>query len=448
MKHFFSVTPNVSILNVGWLIISLFLFSPFIATPQDKGRSSGNLASEDLLEQYIRSRGNNCIVFDQNNIKQFWIDKSVLARDDFFSVMSQDNTLHFESIPLKIQLANVTEQQDCEVEVITDTPDVSFSILNSDNKTIARSSPGNDFVRFHTVSSLFHMEDFEDISFYIVFSSPVPEIKLRKIILSFKDNTNSSFLSSPGELKITSENISAGVARRITSGSATIQPIDDTTFSAESVYISLFLKKQIYVNNNIIKNSVTIKNIGDNDTSVYVGYVPYTKHHERIDNRSIPYKNNKCVTVVNAEAGSDKITVDSSFEWTKGCFIALNAKDDLSDFPNCSYLEGRIVDVIDKEPNIIEIHLDKPLKDEIKPGSRIRIQSPHAATYLYTNSKTLKPGEEIEFTSEIQKDDDFYGYSSKKLCRGVYYVIPTIISNSMDSSKKNTILIKDFKVSY
>ena len=64
------------------------------------------------------------------------------------------------------------------------------------------------------------------------------------------------------------------------------------------------------------------------------------------------------------------------------------------------------------------------------------------------NDKILQPGEMVTFKSAIKKDDNYFMFSLKAFCHGTYYVIPLILSNSLDSDKENTILITDFSVSY
>ena len=83
----------------------------------------------------------------------------------------------------------------------------------------------------------------------------------------------------------------------------------------------------------------------------------------------------------------------------------------------------------------------------IKEGTKVRIHGV-GGSYLYTNLKVLQPGEEQVFTSTIEKDESSCEYSSKAFPRGVYYVVPLILSYSIDSSKVNTIQIYDYAISY
>ena len=86
-----------------------------------------------LIEQFIQSKGySEIIVFDASNIKQFWTDKTVFSRDGLIHVsLNKNDNSTFESVPLRIQLANVKETQDCKIDIITDNSDVSFTVFNA-----------------------------------------------------------------------------------------------------------------------------------------------------------------------------------------------------------------------------------------------------------------------------------------------------------------------------
>ena len=390
-----------------------------------------------LLDSFIQSRGySNTIIFSSTNIKQFWIDKSVVSQDNSIKIFI-DNS---KSIPYKIQLANVNELLDCKVDIISNRPDLMFSVLDNNLKVISDSKKENSFIHYNIASASFHLEDTNTFSFYLQISSSskVDDIVINRIILSFSDNKESRFLSSPGKLIITESNCS-GPTQKMNA---------DNYFSAKGKYISLISNNKIYVSDNTLSNSVTVKNIGDTQTRVYVGYAPYTKEGKLIDMRNNPYKGNKILRVVSAEKGRNTIIVDSEPEWTKGCCLALNAKEDLSDFPNHSWVDGTIQDVKKIDNDLFEILFSKPNQKEIKAGTPVRVQSPDGATYMYTKIQKLLPGEEANLSSEITKDDSYLEVGTEKLCRGTYYVVPILLSLVIDSSKENTVQISNFTVSY
>ena len=134
-------------------------------------------------------------------------------------------------------------------------------------------------------------------------------------------------------------------------------------------------------------------------------------------------------------------------EWSKDCYLCIDAKEDMSDIPNVSFADGKIVDIVKLDDNRAEITLDKPNSSGIKTGTNVRVHGKSGA-YLYAYSKTLNPGEECLISSEIQKDETLLQYTSKAFSRGVFCVVPIILSYSTDPSKENTILVEEFTTSY
>ena len=398
-------------------------------------------SDERLINQFIQAKGSNLIVFDSTNIKQFWTDTSVLSRNKSIELLLQEKkTEKYEGIPLKIQLANVKEDMDCKIDVITECNDLSFSILDSKQKALSSFTQKEKFINNNIVSSSFHLEDIEDFSFYLKFASEtLSELSIKKIILSFTSNPTTIFHSSPGMLKLTPE--------KITLRRAEIKPSDNDSFHVVGKLSVVLSKEFIYATGSPVRISAKLKNDGANDTDIRLGFAVYNKKHEWINNTFYPYnKSNKIVNVISAKQGDDKIVVDSLPEWRKGCYVALDAKEDMSDIPN-NVFAGTISDVKEAENGQAEIYLNKPLEKEIKKGSSIRINS-GGQGYISSTSKKLKPNEEETFTLEMSKDDSFFEYSSKAFSHGVYYVVPLIMSYSVDQNEENTILIESFTVSY
>lgn len=423
------------------LFVLFILGVPIISFAQNVTENSSRITKESdnkLINQYIQSKGAGIITFDASNIKQFWIDNSVISKKDSFEILL--NAASNTSVPLKIQLANVNEVMDCNIEVIADTGDFSFSVLNDSSKVVSTSSQKDDFLNYKVVSAVLHLEDTKGAVFSLKFSSKkLSSVNVKNVILSFSDNKNSSFLVSPGTIAIAGNDVTGGGKKEIRG---------DNSFSVSGKRFEIFSKKKIFLSDKSLSNSVTIKNIGDKPTDIYFGYAPYTEKRQNINNRNNPYKSNKVLSVLSSEVNSNKIIVDSYPEWEKGCCLVLNAKDDLSDFPNFSFVDGTITEVKKIDDTHSEILLSKPIKTQIKTGTKIRVQSKPGNTYIYTNSKRLKPGEEITFSSSIKKDESFLQYSPKAFCRGTYYVVPLIVSLSVDPNSENTILISDFSVSF
>lgn len=416
------------------------LFSVFCIFAQNNNSEKTN-SNDQLLNQYVKSKGNAIIVFDFSNIKQFWIDNSVVSKNDSFEILlNKPNTKSFESIPLKIQLANVNETMDCLIEVITDTDDFSFSVLNNSSKVVSTSSPKEDFLNYKVASAVLHLENTIGSLFSLKFESKIlSSLSMKRVILSFLDNKNSSFLVSPGTLKLANDNIE--------SSSAQSTEVSESSFSVTGKRTIVSSSKKIFTTDNTLSSSVTIKNTGENATTVYIGYGAYSTDYSWINGRSFPYKpSNKTLSIVSAQEGDSRIIVDSYTDWAKGCHLALNASEDLSDIPNNTFA-GTISNIKSLDDGKAEITLDRPLKTKIKEGTKVRVHGKSGA-YLYTNIKVLQPGEEQTFTSTLKKDDSLLEFSSKAISRGSYYVVPIILSYSSDPNKENTILVSDYIISF
>lgn len=428
--------------GIGFL--SLLALCCFAGAQSSKADQADDSA---LIDSFIKSKGyGDIIAFSSANIKQFWIDHSVISQENKIKVLLGND---FKSVPLKIQLANVDITQDCKVEVFSDEPDFNFSVLSNDLKTIGESKQEDSFIRTFISSASFHLDDTKNHSFFLQFASTkTPELNIKKIVLSF--SSNSSFLVSPGKLIVSSSNC--------TSPNSTIEKNDkDNNLSIllgkqSNVYAS----NRILVSDNTLSNSVTIKNTGEKPTEVFFGYAPYTKEGVRIDNRFNSYYTRRIQKVISAEKGSNKIVVDSKPVWAKGCYLVLNAKENFSDFPNTSFVDATIEDVKETEEGFFEIIFNKTIDIDIKKGTFVRVHSSAGAAFLYTNHKILQPGEETTLSSTIKKNDNYLQFGPNKyiqegelsFCRGTYYAFPVLIFISTDSKNNTTVQVKDFTVSY
>ena len=446
------------------LIVSVVIYYFFTAIGLLAQTKTTN---DDLLKKYIASKNyDNTIVFDASDIKRYWIDNSVIAKDNLINIQLNLNpkTHLYESKPFLIQLINVQENQDCRLDLFTDLSDLSFSINNSKGTIISSSVQEETFIQKHIYSSVFHLEDTQNFFtlptskgfspcfavFNIVFrSKTLSEISINKIILSFSTNKSSTFLSSPGTFKYTQNDIlTEGQSVKLNSVSSA-NPNDNYTFSLNFKTCLLKSNNKFYVLDNTIKNSIKLKNIGTESIGVFFGYAPFTKDGRNIHNRNNPYKTNKIVKVISAQNNSNRIVVDSYPEWAEKCYLAFNAKEDLSDFPNFLLSEGSIQAINKLENGHAEILLSTPITSEIKAGTPVRIQSPFSSRFLYTHQQiSLQPGEEIVLSSSLQKDDNFLQFSQKAFCKGTYYVIPILSLTSKSEKKEASVLISDFEITY
>ena len=120
------VFTNRTGLNPLTQLLSILLVLVFSFHTQGADTNQRTQNDDALLNQFIRSQGEGIIVFDASNIKQFWIENFVSSQNGLINIQCSS----FQNRPLKIQLANINEAQDCIVDVITITDNVSFSVLN------------------------------------------------------------------------------------------------------------------------------------------------------------------------------------------------------------------------------------------------------------------------------------------------------------------------------
>lgn len=411
---------------------------------QNKTTDNASVSNDALIDQYVSSKGQEIIVFDSSNIKQFWIDKSVYSKDNNINIsLNKNKEKSFESIPLAIQLANVNETLDCTIEVIIESPDIDFHVFNKSSKAIATSTRKDKFLQYGITSSSFHLEDTTNSSFSIVFKSPKTDIlSIKRIILSFSKNEKSSFSSPPQKDFFTPDSIvawdNAQSKPKIESNP------NNKAYSVLGKFTVISSKEAFPLLNNKLISSVKIKNIGNEEASIKLGYEFLDQDKKKIDSRNYPFNGTtKILSVVSSSTDSNIITVDKYDNWAKGCYIGLDAKDDMSDIPSTSRLAEKILEIKEKEDGSAEIVLDKPLKNALAKGTRIRVLG-WVSNYIYPDQKKLRPGEEYEFNAIISKDNTSYQYSNKAFTKGVYYFRPIIISYSSDGTKENIILINNF----
>ena len=392
-----------------------------------------------LLDSYVQSRGyGSTISFSPSNIKQFWVDKSVVSQDDLIRISLNKTADNWESVPLRIQLANVDASLDCKVEIVSKEKALDFSVLNGDLKPIGTSSDQSSFVQYNIISSTFSLEKTQDSTFYLKFISKNGLLEIKRIILSFSNNEQ--FVISPGKIAFFEDNIEkiSGVVSQ-----------EGNSFLATGDYTRFLSPKRIMLSNNTINNSITVKNTGDVPTRVYIGYAPYTKDGKNINCTNNLYKGeNVILKIVSCEKNSMKIVVDSYPQWEKNCVLVINAKEDFSDFPNFSFVGGKIVNVEKMDNGQSIITFDKAITQTIKPGTSARIQAPVGATYIYTKSQVLQPGEEVTLQSQIKQDNTLKLYGGLTFCAQTYYVRPIFLSFSVNPKEKNTVLVSDYSISY
>ena len=176
-------------------LLFIFCFCVFFSLFGGSGKKADR--EQLLVDQYIQSKGAD-IVFDASNAKQFWVDKSVSCKDNVINLILEKNEKGmYESKPMKIQLVNVCETQDCKVTILTVSKDFSFQVTSLNNP-ISQSVQEATFLQYHVYSATIHMEETDFFSFNLMFHSSLESISIKQIILSFSQNINSAFLGSLG----------------------------------------------------------------------------------------------------------------------------------------------------------------------------------------------------------------------------------------------------------
>lgn len=408
-----------------FIFVASMLLSSYV-TAQNK-----NNGDEELLNLYSKTKGYHGVIqFDPANIKQFWIDDSVFAMNDSINISLESG----KSLPLRIKLQNVDESMDCKIEVVATTPNCNFVVTNTLFNTLSSSQKDDDFLAYHVTSSLFHLADTPDFTFHIQFNTGnASSIAIKRIFLSFSKNKTEDSDASHNRFSFDRNDITLRGAT-----------LSDSVFKITGKQTQIISNVKIPVSNHPVFSSVTIENTGDNPTCIYIGYAVYTKDGIWLSGSNYPFKNVKnTLNLVSAKAGDNKIIVDSNPDaWEKNCYLAMDVKEDLSDIPNTTLADGKIVDVKPSDNGKYEITLSKPLTKDYPSGTKIRIHG-KSGDYLYTNKLVLNPGEEKAFVFEIAKDEFCTQYTSDAIPRGANYLVPIILSYSVDANKDNTILIKD-----
>ena len=221
---------------------------------------------------------------------------------------------------------------------------------------------------------------------------------------------------------------------------------DKDTFDIIGKRTQIFSKKDFYISDKNISARIQVKNTGKVATQLYLGYVVYSQDRLRLNRCHYPYKgNNLILNVVSASKGRNIITLDNYPEWEKNCTVAIGAKGDLSDIPNSSLINGKIVEIQRLDNGYANIVLDRPLDRDLKPTDQLRIHGT-PKTYIYTNRQLLLPDEEIVLSSNMHKDNKYKDFVSRAFFRDVYYVKPILLSYSQNPNEFNSIAIKDFRV--
>lgn len=408
-----------------------------IATTLISYRANAEDIDNRLIDEFVKAKGyGSVITFDASNIKLFWVDKSVAAKNGSICISIENEKHDLNEVDaFPIQLANVSETQKCKIDVITKDENVSFSVLDCDSAVLSESAMTDDFIQYHIASASFDLNETYDFLFKLKFATTNNTLTINKIVLSFSENDSKE---EPKTIKITKNELSG----------YNLSPDGDLSFTAKGINSQLSLKNMLQISQNPVKVSAKIKNVGTIPTKIFMGFYIYGKDQAKLDGKNYPYRNlNDILTVVSSSKENNSVIVDKYPKWTKNCNLAIDAKEDLSDIPNTNLLDGKIIEVKKLADEKAEIIMDKPFANPLEIGTKVRIHD-ISGYYIYTNIKVLQPDEEFVFRSKIRKDEDFLQYSPVAFSRGVFYMKPLIFSYSEVKGSENTIRISDYSISY
>lgn len=172
----------------GLMIVVFFLecfFTYRIYAQTSQKEESLSYSDQTLVTQFIKTMGNDIIVFDYSNIKQYWVDNSIFNKDEKIIIVPEKDT----SKLFKVQLANVADRDNCKISILSETSDIAFTVFNKDSEKLSSSSFEQDFLQYHIFSCIFPLKETIDYSFFIQFKFQKHEtISIRKIVFSFPEN--------------------------------------------------------------------------------------------------------------------------------------------------------------------------------------------------------------------------------------------------------------------
>ena len=153
---------------------------------------------------------------------------------------------------------------------------------------------------------------------------------------------------------------------------------------------------------------------------IYFGYVPYDKKGKMIPPSAVNVTLKSDTVVAKAAKKGDKmIVVKDASKWnmkTPYGVVAFNTREDRSDLPN-SDVAGVAKNGINRNGDVWEITLNKPLTKDIAEGTNVR-QQVSGGTFIY-NVKTARANSEWTARSGILSGEVTpYGLYANKLWRG------------------------------
>ena len=302
-----------------------------------------------------------------------------------------------------------------------------FSHIIIDNSSIINDNPSsNDIViwkKMHSNSNYYNTKNVE------VYTIPPYLMSL---------SNNQFFLQSPQTINI---------SRNILDCNNCIF-LDDQSILFKGIRSQLFYQKKFIISDAPCNIHLKIKNVGNVQARIYIGFELYSNDNQRIDSRNYPYNGNRNLKVISSETGSNRIIVDSNtYDWKKKAYVVLENIRDHYEIPSYNFINGRVSDIIQNENGTSTIILDSILLSCIKKDSYIRINGP-SDLYQYCYVRIIQPGKEDTVDLSLSRQNDCTSLSSPSIPQGVYFIKPFLFSFTPGGKVENTIQISDFSISF
>jgi uncharacterized protein YqfB (UPF0267 family) len=182
--------------------------------------------------------------------------------------------------------------------------------------------------------------------------------------------------------------------------------------------------------------SFDIKNGADTKPATfYAGYYCHDKNGRRIYHENVTFHQNTFTTLTkDVKVGDKTITVKDASKWHRGCSIAFNAKEDLSDLPN--YTTFGTITKIEKKDNEWVLTFNKAMNKAYPAGTAVRNHRPGGYVYAIISA----PAKDWQTkTKTVQGVNKRAGNNTiLNFWPGTATIIPMILVN-WDFKRKDTV---------
>ena len=192
--------------------------------------------------------------------------------------------------------------------------------------------------------------------------------------------------------------------------------------------------------------STTVKNLGGEDTMVYLGFSPIDAKGIPIACAAVNHRANSFTSLVkDAKKGDNFLILKDASAWnttSTTTAVALDAKEDFSDMPN-NFRLYPVTKIEKLEDGTWRVETRQKLNRDLPAGTNVRQHN--AGGYLYTGGAVkLKPGEERVMKGTIKGLDQPGSYNPRKWPVGTVKTQVVLLSNH--SHKKCPMQFTNFKI--